>query len=280
MQNSNSFRTPSVYITLPSKGQYWPEGSLDIKSPTGELAVQSMTVRDEMSLKTPDALMNGVAVVNVIQSCCPDIKDAWQVPSMDLDTILVAIRIATYGEQLEVKSLIPKVNEMQTVSINLNSVVDQIEKRPFTEDHQLSDSTVIKIKPMNYRGITDANIKNYEQARLAESIRKSSLNEDQKLAEIQKAFNNIANMTIDNMVNQIIAVKYKNEPIQDIKQFITEIPAKIANEIKEVLNSQKDIGTIPHQTVATPQEFVDKGAPQSYPQPITLDYANFFAYKS
>lgn len=280
MQNSNSFRTPSVYITLPSKGQYWPEGSLDIKSPTGELAVQSMTVRDEMSLKTPDALMNGVAVVNVIQSCCPDIKDAWQVPSMDLDTILVAIRIATYGEQLEVKSLIPKVNEMQTVSINLNSVVDQIEKRPFTEDHQLSDSTVIKIKPMNYRGITDANIKNYEQARLAESIRKSSLNEDQKLAEIQKAFNNIANMTIDNMVNQIIAVKYKNEPIQDVKQFITEIPAKIANEIKEVLNSQKDIGTIPHQTVATPQEFVDKGAPQSYPQPITLDYANFFAYKS
>ena len=280
MQNSNSFRTPSVYITLPSKGQYWPEGSLDIKSPTGELAVQSMTVRDEMSLKTPDALMNGVAVVNVIQSCCPDIKDAWQVPSMDLDTILVAIRIATYGEQLEVKPLIPKVNEMQTVSINLNSVVDQIEKRPFTEDHQLSDSTVIKIKPMNYRGITDANIKNYEQARLAESIRKSSLNEDQKLAEIQKAFNNIANMTIDNMVNQIIAVKYKNEPIQDIKQFITEIPAKIANEIKEVLNSQKDIGTIPHQTVATPQEFVDKGAPQSYPQPITLDYANFFAYKS
>ena len=280
MQNSNSFRTPSVYITLPSKGQYWPEGSLDIKSPTGELAVQSMTVRDEMSLKTPDALMNGVAVVNVIQSCCPDIKDAWQVPSMDLDTILVAIRIATYGEQLEVKSLIPKVNEMQTVSVNLNSVVDQIEKRPFTEDHQLSDGTVIKIKPMNYRGITDANIKNYEQARLAESIRKSSLNEDQKLAEIQKAFNNIANMTIDNMVNQIIAVKYNNEPIQDIKQFITEIPAKIANEIKEVLNSQKDIGTIPHQTVATPQEFVDKGAPQSYPQPITLDYANFFAYKS
>ena len=280
MQNSNSFRTPSVYITLPSKGQYWPEGSLDIKSPTGELAVQSMTVRDEMSLKTPDALMNGVAVVNVIQSCCPDIKDAWQVPSMDLDTILVAIRIATYGEQLEVKSLIPKVNEMQTVSINLNSVVDQIEKRPFTEDHQLSDSTVIKIKPMNYRGITDANIKNYEQARLAESIRKSSLNEDQKLAEIQKAFNNIANMTIDNMVNQIIAVKYKNEPIQDVKQFITEIPAKIANEIKEVLNSQKDIGTIPHQTVATPQEFVDKGAPQSYPQPITLDYAKVFAYIS
>jgi len=280
MQNNNTFRTPSVYISLPSKGQYWPQGSIDIQSPTGELAVQSMTVRDEMSLKTPDALMNGVAVVNVIQSCCPEIKDAWQVPSMDLDTILVAIRIATYGESLEVRSLVPVVNETHTFAVNLNSVVDSIINRPFVEDHQLSDGTVIKIKPMSYRGVTDANLKNYEQARLADSIQKSNLNESEKLKEIQKAFNNITNMTIDNMVSQIASIQYNNEPITDIKGFVSNIPAKTANEIKTVLNSQKDIGTIPHQKVPTPKEFVEKGAPESYDQAITLDYANFFAYKS
>ena len=87
-------------------------------------------------------------------------------------------------------------------------------------------------------------------------------------------------MTIDNMVSQIASIQYNNEPITDIKGFVSNIPAKTANEIKTVLNSQKDIGTIPHQKVPTPKEFVEKGAPESYDQAITLDYANFFAYKS
>lgn len=279
MQNSSSFRSPSVYVKLPSEGKYWPTGSLQIQTPTGELAVQSMTVKDEMALKTPDALMNGVAVVNVIQSCCPEIKNAWHLPQMDLDTVLVAIRIATYGESLDIKSSVPKVNQQHTFTVNLNSIMDQIIRDTFVEDHQLSDGTVIKIRPMDYRGVTNANLRNYEQARLADTVNKSNLDETQKLQKIQDAFINITNITVDNMVSQISSVKYKGEPIENIKEYVENIPAKVANEIKDKIASQKAIGTIPTQEVATPEELVAKGAPKTYPQTITLDYANFFVSK-
>jgi hypothetical protein len=63
-----------------------------------------MTAKDELMLKTPDALMNGQATVEVIKSCVPSIKNPWHMPSIDIDTILIAIRIATYGENMEFSS--------------------------------------------------------------------------------------------------------------------------------------------------------------------------------
>jgi hypothetical protein len=63
----------------------------------------SMTTKDEITLKTPDALLNGQGVVNVIESCCPAIKDAWAMPSIDVDATLIAIRIASYGNQMDLR---------------------------------------------------------------------------------------------------------------------------------------------------------------------------------
>jgi len=279
MQN-HTFRQPSVFVSLPSQGKWWPNHALQIDNPAGELGVQSMTVQDEMALKSPDALMNGVAVVNTIQSCCPSIKDAWSVPAMDLDSILVAIRIATYGAKLEVDSNVPKVDVRKKLSIDLNSLMDTIIKKPFEDTHALKDGTVIQIRPMNYRDVTNNNVRTYEQARLASSIQKSTVSESEKINQIQKAFNNITNMTVDALASQIVSVKYQGtEEITDIKSFVTNIPAVMANEIKEVINSQKSIGTIPPMTIQTDQEDIDQGAPATYKQNINLDYSNFFAYK-
>ena len=100
------FRQPKIYLRLPSSGNFYPAGALE-KTESGEYPVYSMTAKDEIVMKTPDALMNGQATVDIIQSCVPNIKDAWKVPSIDLDAILVAIRIATYGEMLDVSAIIP-----------------------------------------------------------------------------------------------------------------------------------------------------------------------------
>ena len=70
-------RQPKIYIKLPSNGNYWSDGSLQL-SPNGEYPVYSMTAKDELILKTPDALLNGQAVVDVIQSCLPNIINAWE----------------------------------------------------------------------------------------------------------------------------------------------------------------------------------------------------------
>ena len=96
-----------------------------------------MTAKDEIRFKTPDALMNGEGVVEVIQSCVPQIKDAWQVKSYDLDTLLIAIRIATYGETMDFTFTVPGANEQVTHSQNLPAILDQIK----SYNHRIRDYT-------------------------------------------------------------------------------------------------------------------------------------------
>jgi hypothetical protein len=87
---SQYFRQPSIYIKLPSGGQFYPPGALDMP-PNGELPILPMTAVDEITYRTPDALYNGVATVDVIRSCVPNIIDPWCIPVIDVDPLLIAI---------------------------------------------------------------------------------------------------------------------------------------------------------------------------------------------
>ena len=117
VENSNPlnkyFRQPSVYIKLPSDLGY-SKDVIDMTSTT-ELPVSPMTAMDEIKFKTPDALMNGQGVVDVIQSCIPNIKNAWEIVSYDLDTVFIGIRIATYGETMDITYTVPNTTEQKRI---------------------------------------------------------------------------------------------------------------------------------------------------------------------
>ena len=60
------YRQPKIYITLPSKGEFYPADSLDL-STNGQYAVYAMSAKDELLFKTPDALLSGQSTVEVIK---------------------------------------------------------------------------------------------------------------------------------------------------------------------------------------------------------------------
>jgi hypothetical protein len=121
---SGFMRQPKIYIRLPSGGEFWPAGSLE-QTETGEFPVFSMTAKDELMLKIPDAIMSGQAVVDVVQHCMPNIKNAWSIPSIDLDVILIAIRLATYGEKMTTPITFGDDLEME-YSVDLKQVMDTL----------------------------------------------------------------------------------------------------------------------------------------------------------
>ena len=106
------FRKPELKISLPSQGAFYPPGTLELDQ-TGEVDVYPMTAIDELTLKTPDALLTGEGTVKTIQSCVPAIKNAWMMPASDVDVVLIAIRIATYGPSMTVTSSVPTTGTKQ-----------------------------------------------------------------------------------------------------------------------------------------------------------------------
>ena len=114
-------RQVKLNIDLPSSGQYYPEGTLKDGKATG-LPVFGMTANDEITIKTPDALFSGSATVEVIRSCVPDILDPWNMPTIDLDFVLAAIRIATYGETISMKVTCPHCKQQHEMDYNLQGM--------------------------------------------------------------------------------------------------------------------------------------------------------------
>jgi len=119
------YRQPQIYISLPSKGRYYPP-EVFTPTETGEIPVLPMTAKDEMAFKTPDAMMNGQATVDVIKSCVPNFKDPWKMTNYDTDTVLLAIRIATYGETMDINYTVPVSNESKTTTLNIPSLLESL----------------------------------------------------------------------------------------------------------------------------------------------------------
>ena len=208
-QNANPlqqfFRQPAVYLRLPSGGQFWPQGSLDMP-PNNEIPVLPMTAVDEITYRTPDALFNGAAVVNVIQSCCPNIKDAWKAPGTDVNAILVAIRIASYGADMELESTCPACEEKSDYTLNLTSVLDNMPKPNFGEMVKRGDLEIY-FKPIDYYSQNQINLLQFEQQKVLQTLPTADVPEDQKVQAINNAVIEITKITIKAIKDSIAGIR-------------------------------------------------------------------------
>lgn len=143
------YRKPGTYIELPSGGRYYK--TTPKMSDTGELAVYPMTAKDELALKNPDSLLNGEALKQVIKSVCPDIVDVSEIPAPDIDAILVAMRMTSYGDDMELDvnhNCEASDGKSQRVTVGLGSVLSTSRAIPESLGTvTLANGVVVQLKP-------------------------------------------------------------------------------------------------------------------------------------
>lgn len=230
----NYFRHPVLYIRLPSEGKFWPPGSLVIP-PNGELGVLPMTAIDEISYRTPDALFNGDAVVRVVQSCIPDIKNAWHIPNMDLNTILIAIRIASNGNDIDLTSKCPACSSENTYSINLRTVIDQLTPGDFTEHIQHGDMEIY-FKPMSYEDQNKINLMQFEQQRILQTVTQATGNEDERSRQLDEILKEITKVTLQAVKYSIAAIRTPQDVVTDpayIEEFLQNCGSKLFAQLRD-----------------------------------------------
>ncbi len=275
---SKHFRQPKLYIQLPSKGRFYPAGSLEMTD-TGEFPVYAMTAKDELTFKTPDALLNGQSTVNVIQSCMPNIKNAWNVPSIDIDAILIAIRIATYGEKMDITTTVPVIEEERSYVADLRVLLDQIMMSEYENVFSYNEFT-FEIAPMNYKKFTEVALKTFEEQRLFRVINDNNISDVEKLEKFNESFNRITDLNISQIFNSVKSIKVDEETVtnpQYIREFLENADKNIYKAIITHLDSQRNKFTIKPIKVKLMSEDIERGAPETIEIPITFDQSNFFA---
>ena len=272
------FRQPKIYLSLPSKGHWYKEGSIEMTE-NGELPVYAMTAKDELAFKTPDALLNGQSVVDVIQSCIPNIKNAWVIPSIDVDAILIAIRIATYGEKMEIETRVPEAGTTRKFDLDLRQLLDKYQNISY-ENVVNIEKFKITLRPQTYQEYTRTAIKTFEEQRIASVINSSELNDAEKLERFSESFTKLTNVTIDMVTHGIVQIQVGDEVVVDqnhIAEFIKNADKNFFTAITDHLTNEKKKYDVEPFKVETTQEERDLGAPENFEVPITFDQSNFFA---
>ena len=272
------FRQASIYVKLPSGTDY--PADVVAKSETGEIGIMPMTAKDEIRFKTPDALMNGQGVVDVIQSCVPDIKDAWQIKSYDLDTILVAIRIATYGETMEINFNVPGANEQVAHTINLPAILDQIQQTKVDSDFTLKDGLKITVRPLTYKDMTSTSLQTFQQQKMYSAVQDSELSDEDKATRFNDAFKKLTELNASILLKNIASITMTDGTVitdsAHIKEFVDNANTTLIKEIETKLMNLRTQGAVKPLKLKASEEQIKKGAPATYEVPVTFDTSNFF----
>lgn len=272
---ANYFRQPKLYLRLPSHGNFYTEGALD-KSQNDEYPVFAMTAKDELMFKTPDALMNGQSTVEVIKSCVPAIRDPWAMPSIDLDAVLIAIRIATYGEDLDVTASCPSCGHENDYSLNLVNYLSELNSFNYSTSIQVGP-LVVNIRPYNYKEVTRTAIRTLEQQKIFNVINDENLSDEVKVERFGESFVKLTELTVDVIAGCIVSIESPEGIVSDqkmIKDFIENSPSDVFNTINKHILEMKDRMTLRAQNV-TCQECGHKWSVD-----VSMDQTNFFAVGS
>lgn len=270
------FRQPAIYVRLPSQGRGWEPSSIDYPA-NGEIPVLPMTALDEITYRTPDALFNGEATVSVIQSCVPCIKNAWSMPSMDIDPLLVSIRIATYGHSMDIESTCPKCNEDHSFGLDLRTVLDKMKSTSYDSPLEMGDLTFI-FKPLNYREMNENNQLQFEQQKILQMTNNSDDTDEQtKLKQINEMMKKMMEVTVRALSHSIAQVRTQNAIVDNhahIEEFLNNCDRAVFNKVRDHVIALKEATEIQPLTIKCPS------CSHTYEQAFTMDMTRFFGSAS
>jgi hypothetical protein len=271
---SKHFRQPALYIKLPSQGRWYPDGAVEIPA-TGEIPVYAMTARDEITMKTPDALLNGSSTVHVIESCCPNIKDAWKMPSVDLDSILLSIRLASYGKEMEFTSTCPHCGTQNEQAIDVSVILDKIGPADYSKPIQVN-GLQITLKPQSYEDYNKNNLLNFQEQRILQVVSNESLSEEEKTKQFDELFQRLIETGINQVGKSIANITLDDGTVVDDKDYIHEFldncDRSVWEAIKNELDRIKSADTYNKVNIVCSNEECQK----EFNTPFVFEQTNFF----
>lgn len=242
----NYFRQIKLYMALPSGTAYYAPNVIKFTD-KGEVGVLPMTGQDELTLKNPDALLNGEALVDVIKSCVPAVSNPRILLTNDIDALITAIRYATYNDSLESTMSCPACKHVNQFKLNLQYALDNMGYLEPEYVINLDTGLSIFVKPYSFTEIVSGLHAQFEQSKLQRALEDENITDEKRSDVFKKAFIELSKITYELMCKSIIKIvdESKNISVTEkpfIIEFVKNIDTKTAENIQKVIKEINEIG--------------------------------------
>jgi len=240
------FRHPKLYIKLPSQGVFYAPDMLDT-TVNEEIPVYPMTALDQITIRTPDALLNGDALLKIVSNCVPAIKDPKKLVEPDINTVLLAIRVASTGPTLSMDLACPKCNHDNSYQVDLNAILETQQFLDVNNTIDLDGDLIIHLRPYDFEQRNLTLLNEIQQTQAVSILDKDAdMGETAKLSELGRLVTKMATRTFDIMAKSIthISIVKTGQTVTDT-DFISEFVRNINKSQADVIMSKlKELNTM------------------------------------
>lgn len=199
-------------------------------------------------------------------------------PSIDLDAVLIAIRVATYGETMEITTKVPGTGEDRAFSVDLRQLLNKLVTNEYKTEVTVNDMN-LKTRPLTYREFTDASLKTFEEQRIFALVNDEKISDTEKLERFNTSFQKLTNLTVKSLASSITSISFGDTEVTNqvhIQEFIENADKQFYQDVLKHIETQRDTFVLEPMKVKSSEEDIAAGAPKEYEVPITFDQSNFF----
>jgi hypothetical protein len=268
------YRSEKCHIKLPSGTNYYKNDEVSFND-SGEISIKPMTGQDEITMKNPDALLNGTAITDVIKSCVEGVKKPELLLSNDIDAIMVAIRVATYGDTMDIQSKCPACGHSNDFEVNLSNILASTE---YLDEHypvNLDNGLTVFVKPFTYKDTLKSLKVQFEQTKIMKALENDNITDEKRLQLFSESFSSLTALNSMLVANSIVNIVDESNDInvndkEFIKDFLKNTDKKSFDKIEEMSRLVNHVG-ITRELSAKCQE-----CKHEWESPIDFNPVNFF----
>jgi transcription elongation factor Elf1 len=194
------------------------------------------------------------------------------VPSIDIDALLIAIRIASFGHGMDLTTVCPSCNHQEEISVDLRIVNDNLKIGDYAQSLQVGDLEIF-FRPISYRDVNENNQMQFEQQQGLRLLSSNDVDEKAKAEQLTKSLAAINELTLKTITQSIAAIKTPGATVSEpafIAEFLNNCDRAIFARLKDraiELRQQSEI---------MPLSLECSNCNHKYSQPFTLDMSSFF----
>lgn len=240
------YRQIKLWMKLPSGTTYYTPDTIHFTD-KGEVGVLPMTGKDELALKNPDSLLNGEALVEVLSSCVPALKNPRALLTNDIDALITAIRYATFNDSLETTISCPSCNKENTFKLDLQFALDNMTFLESDYVINLDSGVSVFVKPYTFPDLLKGLHAQFESTKLTRLMSSESVTDEQRSEMFGKSFKELAKVTYELMLSSVVKVVDESNNVNvtnktHIKEFLFNIDKQSIDKISSLVTEINHIG--------------------------------------